>query len=191
MSMYFAKIILASASPRRQELLREAGISFAVHPAEVDEELLPGELPAVSVMRLAALKAAAVAAQHPGSLVLGADTLVVLDGKMFGKPADFADACRMLKELSGRTHEVLTGVSLVEYGQPAYTWCSKTLVTFKILRDEQIAAYFRLVNPLDKAGSYAIQEHGELLVEGIQGLRSNVIGLPVEEVVQKLQELQV
>lgn len=190
MSMYFAKIILASASPRRQELLREAGISFAVHPAEVDEELLPGELPAVSVMRLAALKAAAVAAQHPCSLVLGADTLVVLDGKMFGKPADFADACRMLKELSGRTHEVLTGVSLVEYGQPAYNWCSKTLVTFKILRDEQIAAYFRLVNPLDKAGSYAIQEHGDLLVEGIQGLLSNVIGLPVEEVVRKLQELQ-
>ncbi len=188
--MHFTKIILASASPRRQELLRGAGILFAVHPAAVEEALQLGEPPSASVMRLAELKAGAVAAQHPGSLVLGADTLVVLDGKMYGKPVDLAEAGRMLKELSGRTHEVLTGVSLAQHGQQSYTWCSKTLVTFKKLSDEEIAAYFRLVNPLDKAGSYAIQEHGDLLVKRVQGLRSNVIGLPVEEVVRKLQELQ-
>ena len=117
-------------------------------------------------------------------------TYQLLSEKMFGKPADLADARRMLQELSGRTHEVLTGVSLVQDGRPADTWCCKTLVTFNTLDAEQIDAYFRLVNPLDKAGAYAIQEHGSLLVESIQGLLSNVIGLPVEEVVQKLQELQ-
>jgi len=188
--MRFVKIILASASPRRQELLRKAGIPFEVHPAEVDEMLPSDEQPGASVMRLAELKASAVARQYSGMLVLGADTLVVLDGKTLGKPADLADAHRMLQELSGRTHEVLTGVSLVQDGQPADTWCCRTLVTFNTLDAEQIDAYFQLVNPLDKAGAYAIQEHGSLLVESIQGLLSNVIGLPVEEVVQKLQELQ-
>lgn len=190
MGMNFSKIILASASPRRQELLREAGVPFEVHPAEVNEELLPGESPESSVMRLAALKASSVAAWHSDCLVIGADTLVVLDGKSYGKPANLEDAFRMLRELSGRTHEVLTGVSLLQYGQPADIWYSRTLVTFNILRDDDISEYFRLVNPLDKAGAYAIQEYGALLVENIDGLLSNVIGLPVEEVVQKLQEWQ-
>ncbi len=188
--MSFSKIILASASPRRQELLREAGILFEVHPAGIDEKLQPGELPAASVMRLAELKAGAVAAFYPGHLVLGADTLVVLDGRMFGKPVDLADAFCMLEEFSGRTHEVLTGVSLAHHGLPPCTWCSKTEVTFKKLNVAEIEAYFRLVNPLDKAGSYAIQEHGDLLVEAIRGLRSNVIGLPVEEVCRKIQECE-
>ncbi len=184
------KIILASASPRRQELLREAEIAFEVHPAEIDEDLRPGELPEAAVMRLAELKAAEVSARFPGRLVLAADTMVVLRGRAFGKPFDLADAKRMLATFSACTHEVLTGVSLLRDASPPVTWCSTTAVTFRRLDMEAIEAYFRLVCPLDKAGSYAIQEHGDLLIEKIDGWRSNVIGLPIEEVKRKLEEFQ-
>ncbi|MFA6930500.1 MAG: Maf family protein [Lentisphaeria bacterium] len=188
--MSFQKLILASASPRRQEMLKDAGIAFTVQPAAIDEAGLAGESPTACVQRLAELKASSVAAQYPGILVLGADTLVVLQGKMFGKPGNLSEAREMLKEFSGRTHDVLTGVSLVCFGQQPCTWCSRTKVTFKPLDKAAIEHYFQLVNPLDKAGAYAIQEYGSLLIEKISGLKSNVIGLPIEEVCHRLEELQ-
>ena len=182
-------LVLASASPRRRELLQEAGIAFLVAAAGVDESALPGETPAAQVQRLALAKADAVTARYPGQLVLGADTVVVLDGTLFGKPADLADAKRMLATLSGRWHDVLTGVALVRR-EPAHrqAWVCRTRVHFKALSSATIDAYCARANPLDKAGAYGIQEHGELLVAEIDGLRSNVIGLPVEEVVAALAE---
>ncbi len=181
------RLILASASPRRLELLRDAGIACQAVPADVDETLLPGETPAAAVCRLAGLKAAAVAARFPEDIVLGADTLVVHAGAALGKPASMTDAAAMLERLSGHTHEVCTGVCLVRH-RPAGRdcWLSRTTVSFRQLTAETVRRYLGLVNPLDKAGAYAIQEHGEMLIAGICGLRSNVIGLPVEEVVSRL-----
>ncbi|MBN2450627.1 MAG: septum formation protein Maf [Lentisphaeria bacterium] len=182
-------LVLASASPRRQTLLREAGIPFEVRPAAVDESVLPGESPAAHVRRLAARKAEAVSALLPASLVLGADTVVALDGVIHGKPEDRAGAEAMLRGLSGRWHEVLTGVVLIRC-RPAWRreWVCRTRVRFRPLDRATIGRYCDLVNPLDKAGAYGIQEHGDILVEAIEGPRSNVIGLPIEEVLAVLDE---
>jgi septum formation protein len=184
-------LILASASPRRRDLLREAGVSFVCHPAHVVEDTLPDEAPADTVRRLARAKAAAIAARFPDRLVLGADTLVVLGQTVLGKPESSADAARMLRLLSGHTHEVMTGVSLMQL-RPAcdITWMARTAVRFRNLTDETIQRYLARVHALDKAGAYAIQEHGELIVDSITGLLSNVIGLPIEEVVARLRELR-
>jgi septum formation protein len=184
-------LVLASASPRRRQLLQEAGIAIRVDAADVDETALPGETAAAHVRRLALAKADAVAGRHPQALVLGADTVVVLDGVIFGKPADLAHAQRMLAALSGRWHEVLTGVALV-CREPAQrqAWVCRTRVRFAALPAETIQAYCTCANPLDKAGAYGIQEHGEMLVAEIAGLRSNVIGLPIEEVVAALRRLE-
>jgi septum formation protein len=184
-----AALVLASASPRRRHLLQEAGIAVLVDAAGVDETALSGELPAAHVQRLALAKAEAVSARHPGHMVLGADTIVVLAGVIFGKPADLRDAARMLGELSGRWHEVLTGVALVRR-EPAcrHTWVCQTRVRFRTLDGDTIREYCARANPLDKAGAYGIQEHGEMLVAEIDGLRSNVVGLPIEEVVAALRD---
>lgn len=160
-----------------------------VAAAGVDESLRDGETPAEHVQRLALAKADAVARGRPECLILGADTVVVLEGRVFGKPADLAEASRMLRQLSGRWHEVLTGVALVRWA-PAWrrAWVCTTRVCFRELSEESIREYCRRVNPLDKAGAYGIQEHGALLVAGIEGLYSNVVGLPVEEVLTALAE---
>jgi len=183
-----ARIVLASGSPRRRELLQAAGIPFDVMTADVVETRIDGEVPEMMVQRLAALKAKAVAARCPDRIVLGADTVVVLDGMVLGKPRDLDDARRMLSMLSGRTHRVLTGVAIVFPNAESAQWCCETSVTFKVLSSMDIEKYLSLVDVLDKAGAYAVQSHGELLVEKIDGLLSNVIGLPVEEVKAHLEK---
>ena len=182
-------LLLASASPRRRELLAANHLLFDVQSAEIDESRRNDEAPDAYVLRLATSKAQALADSFPYHLILGADTIVVLDGQIFGKPADLAEAQTMLAKLSARTHHVLTGVCLLPPGEPPLAWVSKTEVTFKLLTAEVIRLYFSLVSPLDKAGAYAIQEHGELLVSSYCGLLSNVIGLPVEVVLQRLASL--
>lgn len=182
-------LILASASPRRLDLLRRAGVPVTVCPVDVDETPLPGELPTAHVERLALAKATAAAVRlRPEEPVLGADTVVVLDGRIFGKPADLAAARATLRQLSGRCHRVLTGVC-IHWPPPRQpeVWTSCTEVHFRVLDEAVITAYFARVNPLDKAGAYGIQAHGEMLVDHIVGLESNVVGLPVEEVLLRLR----
>ncbi|HPY89936.1 MAG TPA: Maf family protein [Lentisphaeria bacterium] len=179
------ELILASGSPRRRQLLKAAGIKFSWQTADVDETSRPGETAAELVQRLATSKARQVAAACPGRLVLGADTAVVLEEVVYGKPNDMDEARAMLQALSGRTHQVLTGVCLIrqlpKHEEVSRSWACTTRVTFRTLTADDIKAYFRLVDPLDKAGAYGIQEHGDMIVEQVDGLLSNVIGLPIEE----------
>ena len=180
-------LVLASASPRRRALLEQAGFTVEVAPADVDEAPLPDEGPGEHVRRLARAKAAAVAPRFPDRVVLGADTVVILDGRIYGKPANPAQARAFLAGFSGRDHEVLTGVCLLRLDPPVErTWLARSVVRFKALSAEDIEAYCRLTDPLDKAGAYGIQEHGERIIERVDGLVSTVIGLPVEEVIQAL-----
>ena len=180
-------IVLASASPRRRDLLAGAGILFKTVPADVEERRAPGEAPGDAALRLARSKAAHVATRFPGSVVLGADTIVALHDRDFGKPASLDEARSMLAALSGRDHDVLTGVSLLRLRpRQEEAWVCRTRVRFRELGNETIERYLELTAPLDKAGAYAIQDHGDLIVEGVEGLVSNVIGLPIEEVVERL-----
>src|SRR6266403_5079002 len=149
-------LVLASASPRRQELLRNAGITFEVVPANIPEHSLPGEAAKACAERLAREKALAVTRQRPHDIVLGADTVVVIDSQILGKPSDPADAARMLRMLSGREHRVITGVCLVANGQPSVA-SETTLVTVSEIADKEIADYVASGEPMDKAGAYAIQ----------------------------------
>ncbi|MBI5774407.1 MAG: septum formation protein Maf [Verrucomicrobia bacterium] len=179
--MKLPPIILASASPRRAELLHGMGVrfKFITAPAEEihDDQLTATELCQVNAFR----KARAVATAHPSSLVLGADTLVTLDGELFGKPRDLTDAARMLRKLAGRTHQVVTGVCLIHLRtRRCRIFFERTDVKFKRLSAAAIRRYHAQVNPLDKAGAYGIQEHGDLIVQSIRGSLTNVIGLPVE-----------
>jgi septum formation protein len=181
-------LVLASASPRRADLLRGAGLEFRVIPAEVrevhHEQLTAGELCQVNAYR----KARLVAKRFPDALVLAADTLVCLETELFGKPADLAEAQRMLERLQGRPHRVITGTCLVhlrEHRQAVFT--ESTAVVFRRLDEADIQEYFRRVNPLDKAGAYAIQEKGDLIVERIEGSYSNVVGLPMEWLLAELE----
>lgn len=180
--MKLPPLILASASPRRAELLRQLQPEFRVVPSDaaeiLDEQLSPRELCQLNAHR----KARAVAKKIPDALVLGADTLVFLDREILGKPANLAEAERMLASLQGRTHQVVTGVSLIHLrGSSERLFAASTDVTFRPLTAEQIKDYLAKVNPLDKAGAYAIQEHGDKIVAKISGSFSNVVGLPVEE----------
>lgn len=171
-------LILASASPRRAELLRAAGIPFEVDAAHIDETPLAGETAGEHVRRLAAMKAAAVAARRPEAVVLGADTVVVVDGRIFGKPNDDAEAAAMLGELGGRVHEVLTGVSVASTSGTV-TDLAVTRVRFAPLTPEEIAWYVASGEPRDKAGAYAIQGLASRFVEAVEGSYTNVVGLPV------------
>ncbi len=183
-------LVLASASPRRKTLLEQAGVTCWVTPAHVDESPLPGETPEKHVLRLAQAKAMAVAAAQQDALVLGADTIVILGKCVFGKPGSMAEAGDMLRRLSGTVHHVLTGVCLTRQTPPFQRrWVARTTVCFRPLTDDIIDRYLSLVNPLDKAGAYGIQERGEMLVDHIDGLRSTVVGLPIEEVLSVLQSL--
>ena len=170
-------LVLASQSPRRAEILRQAGIPFTVRAVPVDEQPLPGEMPEAYVQRLAGEKALAVPA-GPDEIVLGADTTVVVAGEMLAKPADAADARRMIGALAGRSHEVLTGICLRQ-GALVVRDFAVTRVWFAPMTAEEIAAYAQSGEPLDKAGAYAIQGLASKFIERIDGCYFNVVGLPV------------
>ncbi len=178
-------LILASASPRRSELLTQTGYSFLVHPAHINEDPLPGEEPIAYVTRLAREKAEAVFRERAKSspkpediAVLGADTTVTLDGEILAKPTDAADAARMLRLLSGRTHRVITGVALIT-GSNTEVAAEVTAVRFLTLSDEEIADYVASGEPMDKAGAYAIQGRAARWIPRIEGCYFNVMGLPL------------
>lgn len=179
-------LILASASPRRAELLRNAGIPFTVAPAHVREEALPNETPLNYAQRLARDKASAIFASHPEDAVLGADTVVVVDEHLLEKPTDADDAARMLRLLSGRRHQVITGVCLVAAGFER-SEAEVTQVTFSELSNDEIAAYVRTGEPMDKAGAYAIQGIASRWTERIDGCYFNVVGLPMPRVYRLLR----
>ncbi|HET9010989.1 MAG TPA: Maf family protein [Gemmatimonadaceae bacterium] len=180
-------LVLASASPRRAQLLRDAGIPFEVAAADVDESQHPGEEAEAYVRRVAAAKAARVAGSHPGRPVLGADTTVVLDGEVLGKPRDAAEAASMLRRLSGRSHLVLTGVCLIAPAGGIQTAVAATAVEFLPLDAAQIAAYVATGEPMDKAGAYAIQGGAGRFVRRVDGELANVIGLPISVVADMLR----
>jgi septum formation protein len=184
------RIVLASASPRRLELLASAGIEFEVFAGDVAEAVLPGEEPEDHVVRLAREKAFHVAARVEGHFFVGADTVVVCDGEIMGKPRDAADAERMLKKLSGVSHEVITGYAVFDRERDdAVCAAVTTRVFFKPLRDEEIRDYIATGCPFDKAGAYAIQGGAAYMVERINGSYTNVVGLPLCEVVEALRRI--
>lgn len=174
-------IILASGSPRRKELLEQIGARFQVIVSAAEEESGDEWSPEELVEKNAAAKAAAVAASHSEYPVLGADTVVSLDGHTYGKPCSSEDACSMLRRLSGRSHQVSTGLALVYEGR-VYTSVVTTQVQFALLSEPEIAAYVATGEPMDKAGAYAIQGKAALFIEGIEGSYSNVVGLPLHAV---------
>lgn len=186
--MPFGTLVLASQSPRRSELLRQAGIPFVVRVAAVDETPLEGERPEEYVVRLAERKAMAVEAA-PEEIVLGADTTVVVGGAMLGKPSSQAEARHMLVRLAGRRHEVLTGICLRHGGRVVRDW-SATQVWFSAMSRREIRAYAAGGEPMDKAGAYAVQGLASRYVERIEGCYFNVVGLPVALVYHHLQELR-
>ncbi len=183
------RYILASASPRRAELLALAGLRFVICAPEVDESPLPGEEPRATALRLAADKAEAVARKDPAACVIAADTIVVApEGAPLGKPLDPEDAARMLRLLSGQEHRVITGVCL-RRGELVRCFAQETAVRFYALTEGEIAQYIRSGEPMDKAGAYGIQGRGGLFVEGITGDYYNVVGLPVARLMRELAAL--
>lgn len=185
-------LILASSSPRRSELLGYLGVDFVVMTAAVEEsqsgQLSPQELCQLNAYR----KARAVAKDHPDSVVLGADTVVSLGAKVYGKPADMVEAMKYLRALRGKTHEVSTGVCLIHLRHHVErVFAVTTKVTFRRATSMQIENYLKCINPLDKAGAYAIQDRGEMIVEAVEGSLSNVIGLPLAAVEAELKALKV
>lgn len=180
--------VLASSSPRRQELLKLLLADFEVVPSHVDESILVGEVPEALVARLAREKALAVQVRWPSAQIVGADTVVVCDGEILGKPASHEDGWSMLRRLSGRTHQVLTGVCLLHL-HTTFVECSTTDVTFCHLTDPEIETYLRSGEPFDKAGAYAIQGLGARFVERIDGCYFNVVGLPVPRLYQMMKRL--
>jgi len=172
------KLILASASPRRAEILTAVGWEFEKHTADIDETELPNEKPEDYVQRLAREKAAAVAEKYENVLVLGADTIVVIENQIVGKPKDIADARRMLRMLSGNWHEVLTGVAIIK-NKEIYIRLQRTRVKFTELTEAEIEFLIEKGEPLDKAGAYAVQAQAALFIEQIEGDYWNVVGLPI------------
>jgi len=182
------RLVLASASPRRAALLREAGWAFEVAPVDLDETLRPGETAQAYVERLAQAKAAAAASKDPEAVVLGADTTVVVQGQVLGKPLDNADAARMLRLLSGRTHDVLTGICLRK-GLRSLVHVESSRVRIAALSDAEIEWYIGTGEPFDKAGGYAVQGLASRFIEAVDGSYSNVVGLPVASVNSLLKQL--
>lgn len=182
------RVILASQSPRRRELLTTIGIAHEVRPADIDETVLPGEAPVPHCERLAREKAHTLALQHPDAIVIGSDTIVVVDGAILGKPADRAEAVAMLSALSGRAHTVYTAVAVAHEGQTRSA-VEPVTVHFRTLSPEQIAAYVDTGEPMDKAGAYGIQGYGATLVERIDGDYYAVMGLPLGRLVEVMRDL--
>ena len=184
------RIILASHSPRRRELLSALGIVFEVIGTDLDESMTAGESVEDHVLRLAGQKAWAVSSRNPDALVLGADTVVVVDNAVLGKPAEKEDAARMLGMLSGRTHEVLTGIAIIPpQCQDAYAQVVRTAVVMRGLDPKEIAAYVATNEPMDKAGAYAVQGLASAFITRIEGSYPNVVGLPTAEVIGLLLTL--
>ncbi len=179
-------LILASGSPRRRELLTQAGFLFEVFPADIDETRRPGELPMDYVRRLASEKAEAIAARHPGATVLGADTTVVLEGEVMNKPTSLADAGRMLRALSGKTHRVYTGLAVVT-PTAKQSHVETTNVFFRTITEDELAHYLASGDATDKAGAYGIQGYAARWIPRIEGDYFNVVGLPLSTVVTLLQ----
>jgi septum formation protein len=175
------RVVLASASPRRRELLAAAGIDADVEAPDVDERRRPGEAPRAYIERLARAKVEAVARRHPDRVVIAADTAVLVDGDLLGKPADAADAVAMLRRLAGRAHEVWTGVAVAAGGRVVYA-LERTRVWMDALADSDIESYVASGEPFDKAGGYAIQGRASRFVTRIDGSWANVVGLPVATV---------
>jgi septum formation protein len=187
-SLLRVHLLLASASPRRADLLRAAGFAIDVRPVEIDEQPLANEEASACVLRLAEAKAAVVARDFPGAAVIGADTVVVVEGRIFGKPSDDRQAADMLTELSGRSHAVLTGVS-IHLGTRRVSAVERTRVWFLPLTMSEIAWYVATGEPRDKAGAYAVQGIASRFVDRIEGSYTNVVGLPVASVYRLLSEL--
>lgn len=178
-------IVLASASPRRAELLKQIGLSFGVRPADVDETTKPGESALQYVERLAREKARAVAVEQPDAIVIGSDTSVVLAGRILGKPVDRKDAAEMLGQLSGTTHQVMTAVAIAT--ADSFESCVVTTdVRFRHLSGKETEAYVATGEPMDKAGGYGIQGRGGIFVEELRGSYSAVVGLPLQETAELL-----
>ncbi len=190
-------LVLASASPRRREILQNAGVPFTVQAADIPEAPLPGETPRACAERLALEKATAIAHQKPDDWILGADTVVALDNLILGKPFDRNDAARMLRLLSARTHEVITGVCLARAGIPvpgcqfpvvSLARSETTIVTMENISEREIEEYAACDEPMDKAGAYAIQGRASRWISRIEGDYFNVVGLPVSLVYRMLQD---
>ena len=182
------RVILASQSPRRRELLTLIGVAHEVRPADIDETVRPGERPAPHAERLAREKALAIAAGEPDALTVGSDTIVVLDGDILGKPSDRDHARRMLRRLSGREHVVFTAVA-VAHGSRVVSGVEEVTVRFRALADDEIDAYIATGEPMDKAGAYGIQGYGATIVEGIEGDYFAVMGLALGRMVGLMREL--
>lgn len=184
------QLILASASPRRSELLERIGLQFRIFPADVEEYNSPDDGPAQMVLHNAGLKADALMTDFPDALVLGSDTTVALDGIVLNKPVDLDDARSMLQQLSGRPHTVYTSIALRwQAGGLSDDFVEASQVHFKTLDDATITAYFQCVDPLDKAGAYGIQTGREMIVEAVEGSVENVMGLPIQALEARLFEL--
>ena len=183
-------IILASSSPRRKELLTQAGVSFSIVVSGCDETPVAGESPREMVERLAVVKAAAVADQNGDAFVIGADTTVCIDGEVLGKPESFEQACEMLRKIQGRRHEVLGGIAILNRAKGLErVWSHSTQVTMAPMSEEVIARYVRSGEPMDKAGSYAIQGLGLQFVDSVEGSYSNVVGLNISSLMTELIKL--
>ena len=186
--MTTARVILASQSPRRRELLGLVGIAHEVRPADIDETYLAGERPRDHAERLAREKAAVIAQQEPNAIVIGSDTIVVVDGDVLGKPTDEADAARMLRRLAGRSHVVMTAVAVVWRGETRSA-VEEVDVEFHPLGSAEIHSYIATREPMDKAGAYGIQGYGAAIVARVDGDYFAVMGLPVQRLVRMLRDL--
>lgn len=183
-------LVLASSSSRRKALLKQIGVPFIVDPSNIDETADIALSPEELVEQLALSKAQAAISKHPHSIILGADTIVVIEGEILGKPHDETTAKYMLQKLSGKTHQVVTGLSIIDTDQQKeLTKHTTTKVTMKQLSLEEIERYIATKEPLDKAGAYGIQERGALLVKEIMGDFTNVVGLPIPLLTDMLKEL--
>jgi septum formation protein len=184
------RVILASSSPRRRELLTLIGVGHEVRPADIDESVLPGERPTEHADRLARTKASTIAAAFPAALVIGSDTIVVVDDEILGKPRDEAEATRMLRRLSGRRHTVHTAVAVAR-GPRVVSGVERVEVTFRPLRDDEIERYIATREPMDKAGAYGIQGYGATIVERIEGDYFAVMGLALRRMIGLMESLGV
>ncbi|MBM4305618.1 MAG: septum formation inhibitor Maf [Deltaproteobacteria bacterium] len=185
------RLILASMSPRRCELLKQLGLDFKVIPSEIDEDIIPGESPREHVIRLAKAKALDVGSQYPEDWVIGADTIVYIDGIILGKPKNRGEAMEMLRLISGKEHRVLTGVSVYHH-KKGKSECEavETVVKVKSLTTDEMNWYINTGEPFDKAGGYGIQGIGSFMIESIKGSYTNVVGLPLCELIQILVRLK-